>query len=436
MRIRRSFLFAGAAIVAVALFAGCDPQDKNDGQEEQKQNQEPKVELKEGAVKEHSFSRGNPSPLRLELSDDESQLFQKSDSFSIKLFNRVSELKGQENFCISPLSLQVGFGMVANGLDDYCYAELSEGLFGEYVDKSLLNNSYGRLKSALEHTNCVKLSNGIWLREGLRYKESFLEAARQNYCEPGYLDFRSEIQASYDSICQWAYDNTYGKLRKLDLGDFNTGILSVITNATWFSSSWAVPFFPDSTKDGEFKLADGRTQTVKMMKARFGNSIDAYYNLDLDKYLVVSLPFKDDSFRMDFFVPKGEETIESIIGDIDWSVPFAYNRKVCFSMPRFSINTDIRLIPVLKDLGMSNIPLWPLDNMAYTSPSLQIRHINQNLKIDVMEKGVDAVVATPFVMGLSMYRDSITIDRPFIFAIRDNVSGSFLFMGRVNSIEQ
>ena len=77
MRIRHFFLFAGAAIAAASLFASCDPQDKIEGQEEQEQNQESRIELKEGTIREHSFSRGEQWRLYLELSDDESQLFQK-----------------------------------------------------------------------------------------------------------------------------------------------------------------------------------------------------------------------------------------------------------------------------------------------------------------------------------------------------------------------
>lgn len=437
MRIRHFFLFAGVAIAAASLFASCDPQGKIEGQEEQEQNQESRIELKEGTIREHSFSRGEPWRLYLELSDDESQLFQKSDSFSIKLFKKVSESKGEENFCISPLSLQVTLGMVANALVEESYAELSEALFGKYVDKSLLNSSYGRLKSALEETNCMKLSNAIWMQEGITYKESFLEGAR-NYCEPGFLDFRSDMQASYDSICQWAYDNTYGKLRNLDLGDLYVPPTFVMTNAAWFSSAWEYPFYADSTKDGEFKLADGRTQTVKMMKAKSGNEIYAYCNTSLDKYIVVSLLFNKGSFRMDMFVPKGDQTIDSIIGDIDWSVPYASRRKINLSMPRFSISTDIRLRSVLEKLGMTGVFARPLDMANITDTNeFQLAYVNQNLKIDVMEKGVEAAVATTAVGTWSLSMPiNITIDRPFIFAIRDNVSGSFMFMGRVNSINQ
>ena len=441
MRIRHFFLFAGVAIAAASLFASCDPQDKIEGQEEQEQeqeqNQESRIELKEGTIREHSFSRGEQWRLFLELSDDESQLFQKSDSFSINLFKKVSESKGEENFCISPLSLQVTLGMVANALVEESYAELSEALFGEYVDKSLLNSSYGRLKSALEETNCMKLSNAIWMQEGLSYKESFLEGAR-NYCEPGFLDFRSDMQASYDSICQWAYDNTYGKLRELDLGDLNVEPTFVMTNAAWFSSAWDFPFYADSTKDGEFKLADGRTQTVKMMKAKSGNEIYAYCNTSLDKYIVVSLLFNKGSFRMDMFVPKGDQTIDSIIGDIDWSVPYASTRKINLSMPRFSINTDIRLRSVLEELGMIGVFARTLDMANITGTNeFELIYVNQDLKIDVMEKGVEAAVATSAVGTWSLSMPvNVTIDRPFIFAIRDNVSDSFLFMGRVNSINQ
>ena len=141
---------------------------------------------------------------------------------------------------------------------------------------------------------------------------------------------------------------------------------------------------------------------------------------------------------MDMFVPKGDQTIDSIIGDIDWSVPYASTRKINLSMPRFSINTDIRLRSVLEELGMTGVFARTLDmaNIANTN-EFQLGYVNQDLKIDVMEKGVEAAVATSAVGTWSLSMPiNVTIDRPFIFAIRDNVSGSFMFMGRVNSIDQ
>ncbi len=58
----------------------------------------------------------------------------------------------------------------------------------------------------------------------------------------------------------------------------------------------------------------------------------------------------------------------------------------------------------------------------------------------VNEEGTEAAAATAMVMTLGCARipkppQEFILDRPFIFAIRDNVSGTVLFMGRYNQPE-
>ena len=412
MRIKRLYLFAGVAIVAAALFAGCDPQDKIEGQEEQP------FELKEGTVREHSFSRGEPSPLSLELSTDESRLFHQSDSFAIKLFMAVNESMGDQNFCISPLSLQVTLGLLANGMDDAGYAELSEALYGEVVDKAFLNNSLSKLKNALEQTNCVKISNGIWLSEGSEFKAGYLDVAQQKYgAATGYLDFKSHTQSAYDSICQWAYDNTCGKLNKQVIDYYGPGTAMVLANSAWFSSIWDCPFKP---------IEDN------MMFSRYSTAFYIYK----ENYEILSLPFRNSSFRMDFVFPSNGTPIDEIISDLSCynTNDLVYDDKVYVYLPKFSVDNDIKLGSILENLGVSELfKTWALPNIG--NHKYSNRYLNQSIRFDVVEGGIDAEADHDSVMD-SIEWTTIWAETPFIYAIRDNVSGAFLFMGKVYSIDQ
>jgi serpin B len=60
--------------------------------------------------------------------------------------------------------------------------------------------------------------------------------------------------------------------------------------------------------------------------------------------------------------------------------------------------------------------------------------------IDVDENGTEAAAATAVVMGMATAMQSrtappppiyFTADHPFLFLIRDNISGAILFMGRI-----
>ena len=417
MRIKRLFLFAGVAIAAASLFASCDPQDKIEGQEEQP------FELKEGTVREHSFSRGEPSPLSLELSTDESRLFHQSDSFAIKLFMAVNESMGDQNFCISPLSLQVTLGLLANGMDDAGYAELSEALYGEVVDKAFLNNSLSKLKNALEQTNCVKISNGIWLSEDSEFKAGYLDVAQQKYgAATGYLDFKSHTQSAYDSICQWAYDNTCGKLNKQVIDYYGPGTAMVLANSAWFSSIWDYPF---KTREDN----------------RMGSTSLAYYVYN-GYYELLSLPFRNLSFRMDFVFSSNNTPIDEIISNLSCydTNDLVYSKILHTNLPKFSVDNDIKLGSILENLGVSELfKTWALPNIG--NHMYSNRYLNQSIRFDVVEGGIDAEAdprefpeQTPGYVIIDNWPTAL-VEPPFIYAIRDNVSGAFLFMGKVCSLD-
>jgi serpin B len=74
--------------------------------------------------------------------------------------------------------------------------------------------------------------------------------------------------------------------------------------------------------------------------------------------------------------------------------------------------------------------------MAPSPPPLYISEAFHKAFIEVDEKGTEAVAATAAVMaegaGMPMTPPvSFHVDHPFMFVVRDRVSGAVLFMGRV-----
>ena len=430
MSTNRLILFAGTAIAVVSLFVSCNDQEKiPDEGNPQVPNTE--VVLKDGEVREHDFTRLDPVPLDVDISQEEAELFLRSDSFAIKMFNAICESEADENFCISPLSLQVLMSILSNGVSDGAYLELSQAMFGETVDIDLLNSSYGKLKNALERTNCVKLANAMWLQTGTTIYSTYSNLVQQYYnCETGYLDFRSDTQASLDSICQWAYENTYGKQKKLDLENFGTTTSMVLANTAWFASAWYKAFDKSETYTGEFTMANGQTQDVDMMKGTRAEFC-LFKNPEGD-YKIVSLPFKDKSFWMDIVVPNENVDLDSIIPYVDWSVNIdKLETQVNLTMPKFRISTDIKLRPILESLGASA----PFQSLPKIASLLFADCINQTANIIVSEEGVEASAASVSRFTYSIPYEMI-IDRPFAYAIRDSAAGTLLFMGRVNKIDQ
>lgn len=385
------------------------------------------VVITQGNVVEHAFTRADAAPLVVSLTEQEKSMLESGYSFAINLFEKEMDHAGSENVCISPLSVQILLGLLTNGLNDVTAARMMEIMFGQDATVDAMNSGYGKLSESLESTNCVKLSNALWLQEGERLNDHFLAIGRGVYHSTvKNLDF-SAPQSAMDTICQWAYDNSYGCLKDLGLENLGGNTVMVLGNLVWFASAWQSPFDTKLTSAGTFTLADGSVRNVDMMQRK----TDTYYRF-LDKYNIVSLPFQNNSFRMDFYVPADGYTLDDIISVIDWSAELE-SAKMDLRMPKFTIECKVDIRKLLEDCGMSEFFLPGIfDRMTSQDNDAHVDEVKQAVKIKVEEGGVEAVAAT--VATYVKRSGAFTIDRPFVFAIRDNASGSFLFMGRVNDI--
>ncbi|MGB6874316.1 MAG: serpin family protein, partial [Dehalococcoidia bacterium] len=68
------------------------------------------------------------------------------------------------------------------------------------------------------------------------------------------------------------------------------------------------------------------------------------------------------------------------------------------------------------------------------SPDLFISEVIHKAFVSVDEAGTEAAAATAVIMEYSAVPESlmeVTVDRPFIFLIRDIETGAILFVGRV-----
>jgi serpin B len=69
--------------------------------------------------------------------------------------------------------------------------------------------------------------------------------------------------------------------------------------------------------------------------------------------------------------------------------------------------------------------------MSPRGDSLFISFVKQNSFVNVNEEGTEAAAVTTVGVSLTSAPPSIRFDRPFVFVIRERLSGTILFMGKV-----
>merc|ERR1719411_2506613 len=104
-------------------------------------------------------------------------------------------------------------------------------------------------------------------------------------------------------------------------------------------------------------------------------------------------------------------------------------------LPRFKLEESCSLVSTLTALGMEDAFI---DSKADFSGmdgtrNLFLGDVVHKAFIEVNEEGSEAAAATAAIMMMRSMPISfpVRVDHPFIFMIRDNRSGSILFMGKV-----
>jgi serpin B len=71
-------------------------------------------------------------------------------------------------------------------------------------------------------------------------------------------------------------------------------------------------------------------------------------------------------------------------------------------------------------------------SIASTAPeNLYLSYVDHKAIVEVNEKGTEAAAVTSVGVGVTSVPPSFVVNRPFFFEIRDDRSGSILFMGQV-----
>jgi serpin B len=196
----------------------------------------------------------------------------------------------------------------------------------------------------------------------------------------------------------------------------------VLVNAVYLKAAWATPFSEELTVDAPFHRADGTTVSVPTMRA---SSLDARY-ARADGYVAVELPYVGGELAMLIVVPDEPSVSFPQVG-ADWTAG-----PVNLSLPRWESRAALDLASVMTELGL---PL-PGGDLSGIAPDLEIGTAVHAADITVDESGTEAAAATAIVIRTTSAvvgppPVEITVDRPFLFAVRHVGTGAPLFVGRV-----
>ena len=356
--------------------------------------------------------------------------------FGFNIFRELAAEDKGENIFISPLSMLLALAMTYNGALGETGLAMGEALEFSGLDLQELNSGFRDLTIAIENADSdidMSIANSIWLRDGFKPEEDFVERNKKYYSsEVEELDFSAPDAVA--TINGWISDATRGKIEKM-LSEIPADVIMYLINAIYFKGNWTHEFDESLTVDEDFNLLDGSSKKVSMMVQRR----DFMY-FEGDNFSSARLPYGQDKMAMYIILPDAgigvDAVIESLDGDRWNKITGSFSEiEVNIHMPRFKMEYGIKLLnTALSTLGMG-VAFSPEADFSGIAPDIFISRVLHKAVIEVNEKGSEAAAATVVEMVESAMPEVKTaefiVDRPFFFVISDDRSGTVLFMGKV-----
>ena len=375
----------------------------------------------------------NPKTIHLTASAQE--VIDRSNDFGIGLFKAVTAEDAGENLMLSPLSASAALTMLLNGCYGETYEQISDMLGYQDLSIDEINAAYNSLVNQLldaDEQVELALANAVWYRAGFQVKSPYLDIMQNEFdARIEGLDFNAP--SAVETMNQWASDNTNGKVDQV-IDEISADAMLFLMNALYFKGMWTEQFKSENTTDAPFLLDNGTTANVPTMhglipvKSTFG-----------DDYKAIELFYGRKNFSMVIVVPDDE--LENFTQELDAAEWLTITEnldaqsqltEMDVSMPKFSFEYEKRLNDQLAALGMTNAfnpTLADLSGIA--DAGLFVSFVKQNTFVDVNEEGTEAAAVTTIGVELTSIGDQFVVDKPFMFAIREQTTNTILFIGQV-----
>lgn len=379
-----------------------------------------------------------PTMNQIEGSDVNARLVAANTRFGFKLFSQILEQNGEQtNLMVSPTSVAIALTMTYNGASGTTQQAMADALELEGMSLEEINQANAALELALENADPevqLAIANSLWSREGVSFNPDFLQRNRDFYsAEVASLDFTNP--SAIATINNWVSRNTQEKIPEI-IREINPNAVLFLINATYFKGNWTTPFNAELTSDRPFTLLDGSQKQHPTM-----TQSGRYAYLENDQFQAVSLPYGESKrLSMYVFLPHESSDLSAFQQSLTaenwetWMSQFG-RREGAISLPRFKLEYTTQLNDVLEALGMAvAFDADQADFSGMSDGALSISQVQHKTFIEVNEEGTEAAAVTSVeiqTLSAPVAPFQMSVDRPFFYAIRDNQTGTILFMGTV-----
>jgi serine protease inhibitor len=275
-------------------------------------------------------------------------------------------------------------------------------------------------------------ANSLWMHLDQNPVLPSFISANETY----YAAEIGDLSGAPDNVNAWVASETNGLITQiLPPGNYSSdSVVAVLANAIYFKGAWTTAFNPDATTAAPFTLTDGTEVSCEMM-----NQTGSFPYLSGANFQAVELPYGQTSrLSMLIILPAAGVELGSFVANMTneklstWIADLE-PATVSIGLPRFTATYASPLVTALTSLGMG-VAFAPgaADFAGIASgPGVFISDVEHKTVVQVDETGTVAAGATTVTINVSavVAPISMTLNRPFFYAIVDGKTGALLFIG-------
>ncbi len=363
-----------------------------------------------------------------------------NNAFAFELYEQLAEEDG--NVFFSPYSITTALAMTYAGARGNTEKEMSEVLHFN-LSQNELHPAFSKLSSHFAQIQNIgnielNIANALWIQKNYNILDSFLNMNTKYYNAKLFtVDFENSPDKAVLEINDWVEENTKNKIKKiLKKEDLHPLTRLILTNAIYFKGDWEHKFDKELTKELPFWKNKNKKIMVPMMYQK--GSFKYSKNED---YQILELPYTGKELSMLILLPNEIDGLSRLEKYLDYIIytysnQFAPHKEIEVYVPKFEFTKRFELDAKLKTMGMKDAFILNVADFSGITGNkrLFIHKIIHKAYVKVDEQGTEAAAATIVIMAEGFPEQPIPIfkaDHPFIFLIRDNETGSILFIGRI-----
>ena len=362
------------------------------------------------------------------------------NAFGHALYGQLANATPDANLAFSPTSIASVLAMAQVGAGGETATELAEAL-GMGDDTAAYQHAFGSFLQDIDlptleegcYTTETSAAQAAFLRSDLTLQDAFSSQLLADY---GAAPQALEAEDPVGQINGWVDTETQGHIPSLlAQGQITPDIALVLVNAVYFRGDWAQPFDPQWTASSYFTKLDGSQVSVEMMDNLEEDEFEVGRAAEIDGGQVVELPYKGEQMSLVIVLPDAPDGLPAMEKDLDseivdgWFAALDDASDSRVALPKITLDWKKDILAELVAQMPSLADGGDFTNMIVDdAPGLAFVQHEATMQWD--EQGTVATAATAGGFADS-YQEYPRVDHPFLFFLRDGVTGMVLFEGRV-----